>query len=134
VLLGQVEYKGLSFGIADLSVLYVKVSKGSEAATLWGLVHEKPIAIPASGVVATLIGKGLTLSDVRIGSVSGFTPDMRRAVIGQLAQAKLLLDSGGTGFVAGIAIGGIGAKPIAVPWLAGRQRKRPGIPHRRDQP
>jgi len=117
------EYKGLSFAIADLSVLYVKVSKGSEAATLWGLVHEKPIVIPASGVVATLIGKGLTLSDVRIGSVSGFTPDMRRAVIGQLAQAKLLLDSGGTGFVAGVAIGGIGAKPIAVP-LVGRPAEK----------
>lgn len=111
--------KGLSFGIADLSFLYVKGAKtaGNEAPTFWGLVHQKAIAIPASGVVATLIGKGLELSDLRIGSVSGFTPEMRRAVIGQLAQARLLLDSEGTGFVAGIAIGGIGAKPIAVPLL-----------------
>jgi hypothetical protein len=30
------DYKGLSFGIADLSFLYVKVSKGNEPATLMG--------------------------------------------------------------------------------------------------
>lgn len=108
-------YQGLSFGIADLSFLYVKVSKGNEPASVWGLVNDRPIVIPASGVVATLIGKGLTVSDLRIGQVSGFTPDMRRAVIGQLAQARLLLDSEATGLVAGIAIGAIGAKPIAVP-------------------
>jgi hypothetical protein len=118
--------KGLSFGIADLSFLYVKVSKGSEPATLWGMVHEKPIVVPASGVVATLIGKGLTVSDLRIGQVSGFTPDMRRAVIGQLAQARLLLDSGGSGFVAGIAIGAIGAKPIAVPPVGQPAKKTAG--------
>ena len=114
--------KGLSFGIADLSFLYVKGSKteGKEAATFWGLVHEKPIAIPTSGVVAMLIGKGLTLSDLRVGSVSGFTQDMRSDVVGQLAQARLLLGSEGalpTGLVAGITIGGIGAKPIAVPFV-----------------
>lgn len=118
--------KGLSFGIADLSFLYVKVSKGSEPATLWGMVHEKPIVVPASGVVATLIGKGLTLSDLRIGQVAGFTPDMRRAVIGQLAQARLLLDSRGSGFVAGIAIGAIGAKPIAVPAVGQPAKKTAG--------
>jgi hypothetical protein len=120
------DYKGLSFGIADLSFLYVKGSKGNEPPTLWGLVHEKPIVVPASGVVATLIGKGLTLSDLRIGQVSGFTPDMRRAVIGQLAQARLLLDSGGSGFVAGIAIGAIGAKPIAVPAVGQPAKKTAG--------
>jgi hypothetical protein len=120
------DYKGLSFGIADLSFLYVKVSKGNEPATLWGMVHEKPIVVPASGVVATLIGKGLTLSDLRIGQVAGFTPDMRRAVIGQLAQARLLLDSGGSGFVAGIAIGAIGAKPIAVPPVGQPAKKTAG--------
>jgi hypothetical protein len=120
------DYKGLSFGIADLSFLYVKVSKGNEPATLWGMVHEKPIVVPASGVVATLIGKGLTLSDLRIGQVSGFTPDMRRAVIGQLAQARLLLDSGGSGFVAGIAIGAIGAKTIAVPPVGQPAKKTAG--------
>jgi hypothetical protein len=120
------DYKGLSFGIADLSFLYVKVSKGNEPATLWGMVHEKPIVVPASGVVATLIGKGLTVSDLRIGQVSGFTPDMRRAVIGQLAQARLLLDSGGSGFVAGIAIGAIGAKPIAVPPVGQPAKKTAG--------
>jgi hypothetical protein len=120
------DYKGLSFGIADLSFLYVKGSKGNEPPTLWGMVHEKPIVVPASGVVATLIGKGLTLSDLRIGQVAGFTPDMRRAVIGQLAQARLLLDSGGSGFVAGIAIGAIGAKPIAVPAIGQPAKKTAG--------
>jgi hypothetical protein len=120
------DYKGLSFGIADLSFLYVTGSKGNEPPTLWGLVHEKPIVVPASGVVATLIGKGLTLSDLRIGQVAGFTPDMRRAVIGQLAQARLLLDSGGSGFVAGIAIGAIGAKPIAVPAVGQPAKKTAG--------
>jgi hypothetical protein len=113
-------YKGVSLGIADFNFLYVSVStpKKEKPGTFWALAREKPIEIPASGVAATLIGEGLKLSDLRVGSVSGFTEELRREVVGNMPQARLLLGSEGappTGLVAGITIG-IGANPISIPF------------------
>ena len=112
--------RGLSFGIGDLSFVYVK---DDTVATCWGIVHERPIEIPTTGLVATLLGKQVRLSRLRVGNISGsFDEGPCNEASGQLAEARLLLGAGGappTGFVAGVTIEGIGAAPIALPFPSG---------------
>ena len=121
--------KGLRFGIGDLSFLYLK---GTDPATCWGVVYEKPVKIPASGLLANLIGPQLTLRDMRVGSISGqFDEAQRNTMIGQIDQARFLLGAEGpspTGFVAGITIEGIGPKPVVLPFAPGKTEKKADAP------
>ncbi len=107
--------RGLSFGIANLSFVHIKAGE----ATCWGIVHEAPIEIPTSGLVAMLLGKQVRLSRLRVGNVSGsFGEGALTEAKGQFPEAGLLLGDAGaptTAFVAGLTIEGIGAAPIALP-------------------
>jgi hypothetical protein len=116
--------KGLSLGIGDLNMLRVSSGEGS----CWGFVHEKPIEIPTSGMVATLLGKQLKLIGLHVGNVSHeFNEPLRQEVVAQLPQARLLLlGEGGApakGFVAGVTIEGIGASLIELPFRGITVRK-----------
>ena len=120
---GGGELKGLLFGIGGLSFIYVENKPSSKC---WGLVHEEPIDIQTSGMIAHLIGPKLTLQNLFIGNISGSFGELHKNITGQFNESRLLLgekqETVPTGFVGGITIMGL---PIDLPFSMDEQKTTP---------